>query len=309
MDITKKIIFSLLGLLLAAIIIVGGLAFFKPSLFVELLNPEMSARIHRVSAMNEQTATFNVEIDLKNKTFVPINATITGLTVKMDGEKLADSNEPLQFKIKPYSQNNLNLPIEVQMSLLKENSANFDPNRIDSAQYDISFTYVAKTLFGIRDSSTVTETFKYPKLGLPKVEIASVEILKSNFNIQRLEIQAEIINPNPNDIKIASPRYSIQIDDREDFITGNLGKELVLKKFSSTQKTIIVEIENNKILKFLGELIGNGKNLPIKLLFMGELINDSEIMKEATIKLEVNGDLKALIESSKQRSGSRQNSD
>jgi LEA14-like dessication related protein len=301
MSLVKKITLSTLGLLITVFLAVAGLAYGKPSLFVDWLNPEMRLSIHRVSAMSEETASIDIQIELKNKTFIPVAAKLSNFLVTMDGKKLASSSKPFAVEIRPFSNNSIKIPLELQMALLKETSANFDPNNIDSSTYELSLNYVAETFLGIRDSSSITESYKYPKLGLPKVEIGKVEIIKSTLAVQRLKIQATITNPNPNDIKITSPRYAVQIDDREGFITGSLGKELVLKKFSTTPKTIVVDIENNKILKFLGELIGNGKDLPIKLSFTGNLKNDSEMMKEAKIKMEVNGDLKALIEASKKK--------
>jgi hypothetical protein len=59
--------------LLAAVLTVGVLTYLKPSLFVKLLNPEIRARIHQVSAMSEETASIDIEIQLKNKTFIPIS--------------------------------------------------------------------------------------------------------------------------------------------------------------------------------------------------------------------------------------------
>ena len=64
----------------------------------------------------------------------------------MDGETLASSDKPFTVKIKPFSNNNISIPVELQMGLLKETSVKFNPERIDSALYELSLNYVAETL-------------------------------------------------------------------------------------------------------------------------------------------------------------------
>lgn len=299
MSTSKKIGLTILGFLLAGILVIAALVTFQPSFFIELFNPEISTRVHRVNVLNEENASVDIELGLYNKTFIPITIDIADFLVEMDGAKLATSVKPLKVKIKPFSRNQLSIPVELQMRLLKETSRNFNPNRIDTSTYDISLNYEMKTFFYESDPMKFVKTFVYPSLGLPKVEINKVEVLKSNLRTQNLRIHVGILNPNPNDIILVSPHYTVQIDDREEFITNNLGDKLELKKFSVTLKTIEIEIDNKKIWQLIGELIGNGKDLSIKLLFEGNLQNASDMMKNTEIILEVNGDLKALIETSK----------
>lgn len=301
MILLKRFFLFLAGALLLTILIVGGIAFFKPSILIEVLNPDINAKIHRLNTMNEQTASLDVELTLQNKTPIPLNVKDIYFVVNMDGKQIIKSAKPFAIKIKPFAKSKIILPTEMQLAELKKTAAEFNPAAPDSAKYTVAIHYNMTTFLGIGDSSTVVQQFYHQKMGLPGARIRNVEVIESTLKKQRIRVNLDLVNPNPNEIRMKNPRFTVDFNHKKDFIKGSLGKTMILKASALTPKSIEVEIENSKIFNIIGGIIGKGGKLPLKLAFYGNLVSDSDILKECEVKLEVEGDLKSLIQSQKDK--------
>ena len=260
---------------LIGIVILAGSIFYyynNRKKAVELLLPDLSKiTFLNASIKNGDTIHSKASVVVQNKS--PYKLTIDSLyfKVELNKKKLIEEFVLLNLRQEKHQVDTIQLPIDLSRKKLK---AILDElNEVDSTDLNIDCALLYDTFLG-HVKLKYDKEMHIPVPIPPRVKVVQVEQKKFNTFDKALQtiIHLEIINKGKNiDLQLQHVQYSLQVENSLSS-NGTIDKIIDIKPESTSYLEIPVEIEIDRPLKTIVDVLTNNDKKNYLLHLKGEII-------------------------------------
>jgi LEA14-like dessication related protein len=187
----------------------------------------------------------------------------------------------------------IKVPIEILKEPMTRLLKHFEKNKTDTADHTFKATFkVDFPVLGERKFS-MEFTQRLPVFRLPKLETEDVDVNSLGLDESKINLLAQVINPNLFPLKLKDGKYSFTVD-KDIIMEGRLEKIIVVPAKGSSSVSMHLDLKTSKMGKFLWKMLFDKAGTPFNVNFRCKLLSDNNMLKNSNMVFNIAGTLDEL---------------
>lgn len=252
----------------------------------------------KVAAINDATIEaerikMTSKIILSNPLPISIKTDRLDYSIFIDSVRVVESSYTKPIRIHSLGSTVIEVPIEILKEPLGRLLNHFEMHKKDTATY--IFKAAISVNIPVLDERKFNMEFtkKLPAFRIPKLKMEDVDVNELGFDESKIDLVAEITNPNLFPIKLKDGKYTFTVDN-EITMEGNLEKIIAIPAKGSSPVSMHLDLKTSKMGKFLWKMLFDKADTPFKVNFRCKLLSDNTMFKNSNMVFNITGTLDEL---------------
>ncbi|CAA9888398.1 conserved hypothetical protein [Candidatus Methylobacter favarea] len=262
---------------------------------IHLLPALKVAAINNVNIESERIK-MTSKIILSNSLPINIKTKRLDYSIFIDSIKVAESSYTKPILIHSSDTTVIEVPIEILKEPMARLLKHFEKHKTKTA--DHTFKAAIKVDFPVVGEKEFTMAFskRLPVFRLPKMETEDVDVNALGFDESKIDLVAQVSNPNLFPLKMKDGRYSFTVDN-DIIMEGRLEKIIAIPAKGSSSVSMHLDLKTTKMGKFLWKMLFDKAGTPFKINFRCKLLSDNNMLKNSNMIFNITGTLDELKKS------------
>ncbi|MDD5461055.1 MAG: LEA type 2 family protein [Methylococcales bacterium] len=290
--------YSLALLFLMAVLMLGyGWWKFKKTDSGEI-NLQPSLKVAAISNLDvgEEKVKMTSKIILSNPLPIHIKTDRLDYSVFIDSIKIVESSYNKPIRIYSLKDTTIEIPIDILKEPLARLLKYLEKNNKETAEYTVKAD-IKVDIPVIGEKKFFMEFSKrLPAFRPPKLEIEDVDVDSLGFDESKIDLVAQVANPNIFALKLKDGKYGFTVDN-DIVMEGSLEKIIDIPAKSSSPVSIHLDLKTVKMGKFLWKMLFDKTGTPFNLKFRCKLLTDKDVLTNSHITFNIRGTLDKLKKS------------
>ncbi|WP_025763747.1 LEA type 2 family protein [Dyadobacter tibetensis] len=286
----------ILSLLAVLVLLVLGYFFYKKRYAnpVSGLKPRVEVGVGKIDNITEKSVDLTLNLLVHNP--LPVGLDLKGFDylIKMNDIVVIEDRYQQPFKIESRDSSKVEIPAKFNLGDLSKESVAEANKGVDSADYHFEAKLLlAKPVLG-KDMIRVVRNARLPLYRVLQIKVSGYDMEKFRLSESEIVLKIQIDNQNVFPIEFKDPYFMIDLGSQANLGEGHKPGTTVIPAKSKATYELPFKIEMGKLLKAVGQLIGQGKDLPFTLHIKSTLTSENEVFSNSPMNLIIEGELKDM---------------